>query len=489
MRITASKFLHHAVLLLAGALYLAAFLATLNLIYIRFMGTALGFHDLCVYTNTLWNTAHGRLFLYFMDQNYLQTHLSFTLALIAPLFHVWDSPLLLPMLQVAAVFGGSLILWRIAGRLRFPAPLTMTLMLLMVAYPYTQSSLLNGFHGVILYYTLVPFLYYCLAFHKNLAWLPVVLILGLREDGFLVAIPMTLYFAVKDRWKGGYILAAIALAYGVLALTVLFPWINHETLVARRGRELRILDSLTGIRWRGCKARGLALFWLFLPALGLFRRRWVPLLVFPSLALLEMMGSGRGASIRLMSHYSAFVFPSLVVGMVESIRQNRLAAPEAERPTHLLLALYWIAATLALHLYWGFSPPRHMDRHRLSAEVFNHPTPAQRAIVQAADHVPRQGALLTEKKLMPFVANRAELLADSDDETNSPPTVAFFALPAPDARGDHRAIQLLSSANFGVIYAQYGYVVLQRGADPGRNDAILQTITNRNRQASSFPAN
>ena len=42
-------------------------------------------NDYGIYTNALWNTAFGEPFRYLVHQSYLAVHLSFTLALLAPL--------------------------------------------------------------------------------------------------------------------------------------------------------------------------------------------------------------------------------------------------------------------------------------------------------------------------------------------------------------------------------------------------------------------
>jgi hypothetical protein len=48
--------------------------------------------DYGLYVNLIWNTAHGRPFRLLVDESYLTRHLSFTLALLAPFFWIWDHP-------------------------------------------------------------------------------------------------------------------------------------------------------------------------------------------------------------------------------------------------------------------------------------------------------------------------------------------------------------------------------------------------------------
>ena len=48
--------------------------------------------DYGVYTNTIYNIAHGNGFKFLSEHSYLRTHLSFSLALLAPLFWLYSSP-------------------------------------------------------------------------------------------------------------------------------------------------------------------------------------------------------------------------------------------------------------------------------------------------------------------------------------------------------------------------------------------------------------
>ena len=186
------------------------------------------------YVNMLWNTAHGQPFRMNVDENYLALHLSFTLALLSILYHVWDHAFLLALLQWLMVAGGAVFVWTMARR-RGLAPLAASaLALFLSGYFFTQRVLLSDFHTVATYYLLFPWLCYTMAFRKRWAWLPWVLILGVREDAALFALPAVVYFAWRDRWAGGWWLAVAGVAYGVLAVTVIFPAINDVTVAEAR---------------------------------------------------------------------------------------------------------------------------------------------------------------------------------------------------------------------------------------------------------------
>jgi uncharacterized membrane protein len=81
--------------------------------YCQFTWGKMALHDYGIYFNMLWNTAHGDWFTYLTDQSYLRTHLSFSLVLLAPLFRLWDDPLLLTVIQWCCLLIGGLLFWRI----------------------------------------------------------------------------------------------------------------------------------------------------------------------------------------------------------------------------------------------------------------------------------------------------------------------------------------------------------------------------------------
>ncbi|MDD5708173.1 MAG: DUF2079 domain-containing protein [Kiritimatiellae bacterium] len=187
------------------------------------------------YTTMIWNCAHGAPFRYEVDRSYLATHLSFSLALIGPLFRVWDHPFLLCLVQCLLLAGGAAVLWHAGRRAGLPPLWLAALACFYVAYPMAQSVVLVEFHGVGLYLLTVPWLYAALAGPKpGHAWVPLALTLGAREDAFLVVLPMLIYFAVRTRRPMAITQTVAALAYGLAALFWIYPAINGASLFAVR---------------------------------------------------------------------------------------------------------------------------------------------------------------------------------------------------------------------------------------------------------------
>ncbi|HPY62287.1 MAG TPA: DUF2079 domain-containing protein, partial [Kiritimatiellia bacterium] len=225
-----------------------------------------GLFDYGVYTNMIWNSGHGQLFRCLLDRTYLATHLSFSLALLGPLFYLWDHPFLLWVAQWLMLISGALILLRGALRAHVPAFLAWAIVLFLFGYHLNQQVLLSEFHGVSAYLLLVPWLYYCLRFQRRWVWLPWLLTLGLREDAGFIILPLLLYCAVRERWWPGYVYAALSVVYCLVAIQWLFPLLAGMSLQVRRAGHVNnplgnLLNPATGL------LRLRALLWVALPAL------------------------------------------------------------------------------------------------------------------------------------------------------------------------------------------------------------------------------
>ena len=456
-----------AALILAGLAY-AGFCA--------FTWRKFAMFDYGVYTNMIWNSGHGHLFRCLLDRSYLATHLSFTLALLGPLFHAWNHPFLLWTAQWFLLAGGVAVLARAAVRLRVPAPVAAAIAVFFVGCHFTQQTLLSEFHGVSLYLLLVPWLYHCLNFHRRWVWVPWLLALGVREEAALVVLPLLLYFAVRERWLAGYVYAALSVGYVVLATTALYPLLTGISLIDRRAGDLagggpleHLLDVAT------LRVRLKALFWVALPALPFVRKKgWIPLVLFPSLVLVQAMAGGKEYQYSLALHYAAPVVACLAVALVEAAARRTAVrgAPAASGPQNPL----WTAVALLLVTaasYWarGFLPGA---AQRISCYV--RPHGAGLRTLRAARRLPSEGVLICPAQLAGFCANRKDILDWRHyDPARHQVDLVFSELkyldhPWMGFRG------WLEDGTFGVVFFDGANLILQRGADPAPNRLVFDAM-------------
>lgn len=463
-----SVFFHRSLsVFIAGVGISLAVFFTIHLLYSSYCAMTWGkfaYKDYGVYTNMIWNSGHGCLFACGLDDSYLYTHLAFSLALLGPLFRLWNDPFLLAFAQWCMLVTGALILWK-AGRRRGLKTIELAaLLFFFTGYRFTQSVLLSEFHTVSTYFLLVPWLYYCLAFRKGMVWLPLAMILGVREDAFVFILPMLLYFAIRDKWKWGYVYMAVALFYGLAAVFVIYPRINDGlSIISRRS------NYLDPGRWNFLECDAIlrrlhAVVLTGLPVLlfsGL--RAYIPI-VFCITGLLSGIFSSWPSQQALGGIYSATVIVCLVPGMLES----RSAA--ASDRVRLVRSFLLIAVTVLVHLYSGFTMFGGKAYH-----VYQSPRILGQMALDAARHLPREGTLLTERKLMGFCSNRARLVSTTRYEDSGLQfDVAFMNVDALRQRLDGELIGEMKRGELGLSYYDGAFVILEKGHDTSENREFLE---------------
>jgi uncharacterized membrane protein len=409
------------------------------------------------YVNTIWNCGHGHWYKFMVHQNYLGTHLSYSLALLGPFLLIWDHPFFISILQWLGLVLGSWILWRSARRHGLNYSFSSALVFLYAAYPYTQSVMLSEFHGVSFYYLLIPWLYHFLSFHKKWVGIPYLITLGLREDAPFIIIPVLLYFAVKDRWNTGYAYALFALIFGLIGLGVVFPCLSGCSLIERRP-DLGKMTSFTQRMGIDCLLmRGNALFWLFLPVLPFLKKGWKIVLFFPLTGLIQTMITPYPSQYSLFYHYSAPVFTCLILGILEAVSRDREGLNNSfikmVVPLYLLLCVLF-ANHVKGFLYGGGS----------YAFVYGTINKNIYRIDQALKAIPSGGVLLCSNNLAGFCSNRENLLSWEYWNADKGVSIDYFFLTRKDVvKHKDILLPLLKKNEYTLLYSDERQIILGRG--------------------------
>jgi hypothetical protein len=456
----------------AAALALAAVAAALTLYgaWSAFTWGKFRLIDYGRYVNAIWNSGHGRPFTVLVDRTYLSTHMSFTLALLGPFFWIWDHPFLPAVLQWLFLAGGAAVLWRTAALHGLRRDTGAAVVFFFVANPFTQAVLLCEFHGVSLYLLLMPWLHACLRDARRTAWIPLVLLLGVREEAGLLAIPLVTWFAVRDRWRTGWVLAAVSVAWALVAIEVLFPLLGGIRFEEARAQHVFSPGHyLSLVSPREILQRAAPLLPCVL-ALAPFTLDggWRALAWFPLAAVAIAATAAEPNMYLLRYHYPAAIIVLATLGLLEAMivssrasRQGRL-----DSPGH---ALALIGATLVWHLAAGFLPlGGRYDR------IYGNVHPMGEELLDVVREIPKSGVLLCPSELAGFCANRADLVTwEWLDEKRHRPDLVFFRLKeAGRFRSRYRA--MLESGEFGVRALDRGYALLERGHSVERNAEVIE---------------
>lgn len=284
----------------------------------------------------IWSSLHGHVLettsLNGHQANRLGAHVDPFLLLFAPLFWIWSSPLLLPVVQALAVSSGALPVFWLARKHLASSRAAAQFAFAYLLYPATQFNVftnLDGFHSVSMAVPLVLFAVWFLDEDRLVAFS----VLGLLAAGTKEEMPIAvgclgIWCAVR---KGRRLFGFSVFAAG-LALTLFnFLWvIPHFSLSGQdpfAGRYRAVGGTPTGIAHRlftdpmafvhavasGHKATFLAL--LLIPFLGLCLLE--PLLFLGAVPdLVINLLSSKGEQTSLTYQYAAGIVPFVVAASI-----------------------------------------------------------------------------------------------------------------------------------------------------------------------------
>jgi len=448
---------------LVAAAYAVVFIVAGVLDYVGFRSAG---YDLGNAVQAVWNTAHGRLLESTAENgeqfSRLGWHVDPLLTLFAPLWLIWSSPVILLVVQAAAVSAGALPVFWLARKHLGSQRAAWCFALAYLAYPATQWNALDpnlGFHPVSL---ALPLLLYALWWLDEERWVPfaiaAVLAAGSNEQIPLVVGCLGLWYGLtrKRPWVGIGLFAA-GLAVTVFDFLYLVPHYSisgtnpfadrYAGLGGTAGAVLQtsVFHPLRAaeVVFTGHKLGYLAL--LFIPLLGLCFR--APLLVLAAVPLLviNLLSSSHDQT-SVTSHYAAATTAVLFGAAVFGAARTR----DPVRAAGIVLAA--VAVTAVLSPFWTAVP---VARDAVTGSGL---VSAERHAVQLIpDGVPVSATniisahLSNRRRIMLFPnTRRAKWIAVDTADAEGP-----ISLPAEVAK-------VRRAGAFVTVYESHGVVVMRR---------------------------
>ena len=428
--------------------------------------------DLGNMVQAIWNTLHGH-FLETTSQNghqhdRLGFHADPFLLLLAPLFWIWSSPLLLLVVQVLAVASGAFpVFWLARKHLESPRA-AVHFAFAYLLYPATQfNAFTNGsdFHAVSMALPLVLYAIWFLDEDRLVAFSVVALLACTTKEEIPLAIGcLGIWYAVrKGRRLFGLGVFATGLAITLFDFLWVIPHFAPRGLSPFAGRYTAVGSTPTGMAHKlftdpaafvhavgtGHKAGYLAL--LILPFLGLWLLE--PLLVLgaiPDLAINLLSADGNQTSLQFQ--YTAGILPFLLAATI-------FGAARFER-RRVELSLWVLAGALALAV---FSPLASLPRdvRALGSQVVSAKSHAV-ALIPAGVPVSatnKLGSHLSERRYVftfPYVRRAKWIVVDINDGTYG------------DVRGFRRSVRRYEADKaWRVVFSSHGVTVLRKRSTNG----------------------
>jgi uncharacterized membrane protein len=314
----------------AAAAYGAGYAA---LSVLRHRAFATGRFDLGNMVQAVWWTAHGhplRMTNLHGDQiSRLAAHVDPLLAVFGPLWWIWPSPDLLLVAQALAIAAGAWPVYWLARKHLGSPRAALGFALAYLLYPATGWLTLNEFHPVAL---ATPLLLYAFWFLDNDRLVPFTLFAipaaaSKEEIGLVVAGFGLWYVLARGRIAAGLVIAALGLAWSVIAIAVVIPHFHTAGESDFYGRYSEVGGSGAGIvkttfthpsRIADAAFSGRHLRYvlqLVLPLAGLSLLAPIVLIAaLPELALNLLSATPTQTSIHF--HYTAGLIPPLVIAAV-----------------------------------------------------------------------------------------------------------------------------------------------------------------------------
>jgi uncharacterized membrane protein len=452
----------------ASGLFTLLFAAAAVVEFRAFQGQRLDLGDM---TQAVWATAHGHFLRVTTNTGHefvrLGVHVDPFLALLAPLWWVWPSPLMLLVVQVVAVGLGALPVFWLARRRLGDERAALGFAAAYLIYPATQFNALtdSGPHPVSFAVPLILFAVWFLDNDRLVLFSLMALLAASTKEQIPLAVGcLGIWYAVTHgRRLVGAAILALGLAGTLVDFLVVIPHFAPGGTEPFKQRYAAVGGTPTGIMHTLVTHPGT----IASAAMSSHKLHFMVLLLLPfcGLWLLEpllLLGALPSAAIDLLSskpqqtmlgyQYTAGIAPFVVVAAVLG------AARLQTRVTPARLATYIVVLTAA---FAGAHTPLTAAFHDLPAARSS--SPLHEAKAHALSLVPAGVSVSATNQLGGYLSNRRFIsifpslgkarwvVADSND-------------PDYEIEGPAAAVlqRLKASPEWHVVYAAQGVVVLER---------------------------
>jgi uncharacterized membrane protein len=436
--------------------------------------------DLGNYDQAVWNTIHGRPLRYTNVEGLtirLAQHVEPILLPISLFYLIYSSPKTLLVIQTIVIAIGAWPLYLLAREKLQSEFAGVVFAAAYLLSPALEAANLFHFHAVSLAPTFLLWAFYFLEKEKAPWFIAFsVLAMSCKEEIPLLIAMMGLYaFFLRRKRKLGAAMIITAVIWFSIAVYIVIPWANPQgksqyLAYYKEWGDDPLEIALTVIRQRAWwlffnKGNFDYLFRLLLP-LAFLPLFYLPILLIalPSLAI-NLLSSDISMHQLERYHYAAPIVPFVILAAIWGIgfliQRLEKRMPKGPASLSYLLPGLVLVCSLGYHHYRGFSP--------LSAQfqwpvVTGHHRLAQKFI----DMIPPTASLSAQFNLNPHLSQRENIYVYPNTKDTEYVFLDISHLVTERTNKDNYQelikTRLLELEQFGLLAAEDGYLLLQRGA-------------------------
>ena len=288
--------------------------------------------DLAIHSQSTWNITQGSIDSSILGIPFPGNHMAVILFLIAPLYAILPSPLLLLQIQTLVLAAGAVGIFLMAKR-ELSEKWAAALSIAYLAYPPLIYMNLYEFHPVALASSFMIFMFYFYKTENFKAFLAFLILAMLCQENIALIIMAFSVYAFLDKRRGKWVWTPLftGMIYFLLAVVVIMPRLNDNTiqfwqLYAHLGNSpsdiiLNIIRHPIMTLRIMTNADKLAFISALLGPLG-FMSLLDPLTLIPSLpVLMQRLLSDRFTETKIIFHYQAEFVPFIFVSAIYSVKR------------------------------------------------------------------------------------------------------------------------------------------------------------------------
>lgn len=443
--------------------------------FLRFDNFYAGRFDLGNMDQVVWNTSRGRIFQ-ITDPNgtdiisRLAFHADFILILLAPLYFLWSSPLMLLLIQTLVVTTGAIFIFLLAKDILKSKNIALVFSFIFLLNPALEHANLYDFHPVTLATTFLLGAFYFLIKRLYGWFLFFAILSGLAKEQIWLIIALfgacIFVFHKKRLFGTAVFLISLSLFYFLIwqlipsirgaqhfALSYYSDFGDSPTAIVKNA--LFSPDKIFGTLLM--QDRRDYLYQLFLP-LGFLPILSLLFLIFALPDLLINILSNNANLRQIYFHYTAVITPFLFIGAIFGIKNLQKIFPKIPL---FFYSLYLILATLYSVYFLGPLP----FAKNPNIDMFIKPQPNREAITDVLSRIPNKYSVAATNNLGSHLSQREKIFTipvgmDKAD------IILFLlndqsALPSLQFQKD-LAGTLKTAKNYALIFEQGDFVVFKK---------------------------